>query len=450
MKIVEVHSLLSGIDQTLAHLDNQEKQVKAIEAAIENIVSLEDSLKGQGGQSIRSFYQEQHLSFIAFYQQTIESYKETLKILKNELLSIEPDHNGFIRESFLQHDLKNGLNHLKINTVEMTNEANSIIDSVSDIVSLPKLQDEHFLQQISLSNQNIEQTVEKWYAFDSQQTNNLSLVEQQAERMKTYLQDMQTMFQKGSIKVDSYSKQLIEPIKSHDNIGTKKIHLEEKSIFSETELDGTVPFTGTNLVSTLSEGAAVAHTTYKASKGYKVIRNQGNVKITNGGSIQRKKNPPGRKRATNQIYEKTYIDSQMKQGNYVKGAEFSGVKGAVNAALKNKLTPVAITLDVISDTKENLEQGASKSKVAGDILGSIAVGVGTTAVATSLTIFALPAAGVVTLAAAGFAVAVGVTYLTEGFKLNVDKNKDGEKDSIKDLVKFELGEGIRTVAGWLK
>ena len=280
MKIVEVHSLLSGIDQTLAHLDNQEKQVKAIEAAIENIVSLEDSLKGQGGQSIRSFYQEQHLSFIAFYQQTIESYKETLKILKNELLSIEPDHNGFIRESFLQHDLKNGLNHLKINTVEMTNEANSIIDSVSDIVSLPKLQDEHFLQQISLSNQNIEQTVEKWYAFDSQQTNNLSLVEQQAERMKTYLQDMQTMFQKGSIKVDSYSKQLIEPIKSHDNIGTKKIHLEEKSIFSETELDGTVPFTGTNLVSTLSEGAAVAHTTYKASKGYKVIRNQGNVKIT--------------------------------------------------------------------------------------------------------------------------------------------------------------------------
>lgn len=450
MKIVEVHSLLSGIDQILSHLDNQEKQVKAIEAAIENIVSLEDSLKGQGGQSIRSFYQEQHLSFIAFYQQTIESYKETLKMLKNELLSIEPDHNGFIRESFLQHDLKNGLNHLKINTVEMTNEANSIIDSVSDIVSLPKLQDEHFLQQISLSNQNIEQTVEKLHAFDSQQTNKLSLVEQQAERMKTYLQDMQTMFQKGSIKVDSYSKQLIEPIKSRDNVGAKKIHLAEESVLSDVEFDGTVPFTGTNLVSTLSEGAAVAHTTYKASKGYKVIRDQGNVKITNGSPIQRKKNPPGRQRATNQMYDKSYIDSQMKRGNYVKGAAFSGPKGAVNAALKNKLTPVAIGIDVWSDTQENLKEGASKSKIAGDVLGSIAVGVGTTAVAAAITVAALPTAGVVALATAGFAASIGMNILTEGVKLNIDKNKDGEKDNIKDLVKFGLGKGIRTVAGWLK
>lgn len=100
MKVLEVQSLISGIDQTLNCLNNQENKMQEIESAIKSIVFLEQSLKGYGGQSIRSFYQEQHLSFIAFYQQTIDSYKESLKTLKNELLTLESNQNGFIHESF--------------------------------------------------------------------------------------------------------------------------------------------------------------------------------------------------------------------------------------------------------------------------------------------------------------------------------------------------------------
>lgn len=451
MKVLEVQSLISGIDQTLNCLNNQENQMQEIESAIKSIVFLEQSLKGYGGQSIRSFYQEQHLSFIAFYQQTIDSYKESLKTLKNELLTLESNQNGFIHESFLQNELRNGLNRLKVNTMEMTDEANSIVDAVSDIVSLPRLQEEHFLQQLSLANQNVEQTLEKLHAFDSRQTNNLVLVEPNAERMKTYIQDMQTMFQKGSIKVDSYSKQLIEPIETYENMGAKKIHSEEDGVSSEIEIDLTTPFTGSNLFATTSEGAVAAHTAYRALHGYQVIRKDGKVKITDGKPIQRQKNPPGRKRATHRIYENSYIESQMKRGNYIKAAEFSGVKGAAVGAIKNKLTPISIGIDVFNDTKTNIEEGATNSKIAGDILGSIAVGVGTTAVAAGLTIAVLPAAaGVVSVAVAGFAASVGMNILTEGVKFNTDKNKDGEKDSIKDVVKFGFGEAVGTVAGWLK
>ncbi|MBT2680635.1 hypothetical protein J7E38_16620 [Bacillus sp. ISL-35] len=88
--------------------------------------------------------------------------------------------------------------------------------------------------------------------------------------------------------------------------------------------------------------------------------------------------------------------------------------------------------------------------MAGDIIGNVAVGAGAIVVG-GLAVAALPVgAGALTIAAVGLGVSVGVTYVTEGIKWNVDLDKDGEDDSIKDTVKTGLGKGIDTVAGWFK
>nr|WP_176552148.1 hypothetical protein [Bacillus cereus] len=52
------------------------------------------------------------------------------------------------------------------------------------------------------------------------------------------------------------------------------------------------------------------------------------------------------------------------------------------------------------------------------------------------------------VAAAGFAVSVGLTYFTEGVKWDVDLDGDGEDDSIKDMVKTGAKKAWSTVAGW--
>lgn len=100
MKIVEVDSITSGIDQIVECLTIQEDQMRQIKADIEGIVALNDSFKGKGGQAIRSFYKECHLTFISFYQNVVETYKNSLQTIKNELFSLEPAKDGFIRESF--------------------------------------------------------------------------------------------------------------------------------------------------------------------------------------------------------------------------------------------------------------------------------------------------------------------------------------------------------------
>ena len=53
MKIVEVDSLTSGIEQIVECLTIQEDQMRQIKANIEEMVALNDSLKGKGGQAIK-------------------------------------------------------------------------------------------------------------------------------------------------------------------------------------------------------------------------------------------------------------------------------------------------------------------------------------------------------------------------------------------------------------
>ncbi|MES5893283.1 hypothetical protein QCI75_10185 [Bacillus cereus group sp. RP43] len=100
----------------------------------------------------------------------------------------------------------------------------------------------------------------------------------------------------------------------------------------------------------------------------------------------------------------------------------------------------AIGWDVINDTKENIENKASKTKIAGDIIGDAAIGVGTTAVSAFAGAKVGAAVGTVAGACFGFGVSIGASILTDGIKFNKgDWNHDGKQDSIKDRVKSGIG-----------
>jgi hypothetical protein len=226
----------------------------------------------------------------------------------------------------------------------------------------------------------------------------------------------------------------------------------KESFLGMTELDGFAPFDGTNLIGTLLDAGVAFNVGYKVLRGFEIIRDsKGKVKMKDGQPIQRKKDPKGRKRVKYKIYDESYIKSQASKGNYIDAASYSkNIRVAAGAAVKDKLGWVSVGIDVVSDTKENIADNASNSKMAGDILGNVAVGAGAI-VAGGLAVAALPVgAGALTIAAVGLGVSVGVTYVTEGIKWNVDLDKDGEDDSVKDIVKTGLGKGIDTVAGWFK
>ncbi|MGG4431359.1 T7SS effector LXG polymorphic toxin [Bacillus licheniformis] len=215
MKTLDVQALHNAIDQTLEQLKQQSDEIAKVKKAVEGITSLDDALKGKGGDAIRAFYEECHTPFLQFYDTFIEEYSSALKKMKSALNSLEPNHNGFISQSFLGHELENGLNAADRTTKHLVSKTNATIAKVSHIVDLPDLNDSGFHEQNQKALKEISTTLEKLHAFDRGQTNALKTAENDLETMQRYIARLEKMYTGPKIEITSYQKGAI--LKSDDN-----------------------------------------------------------------------------------------------------------------------------------------------------------------------------------------------------------------------------------------
>src|SRR5579875_2344969 len=170
MKVLDVHGFHSGLNEIQKQLQNLAEQNQELQAAVNGIISLEDSLKGMAGQSIRTYYQEVHQNFLLFFQTFLEDYDKIIEKIKQSLQELEPAENGFIHEAFLDFNLQQGLKKIETITVQLTGEANCIMQAVQDIVSLPRLDNERALYEINRPKQKVKPTIQDLHHFDRQST----------------------------------------------------------------------------------------------------------------------------------------------------------------------------------------------------------------------------------------------------------------------------------------
>jgi hypothetical protein len=233
---------------------------------------------------------------------------------------------------------------------------------------------------------------------------------------------------------------------------------EKESFLGMTGFNWMAPFDGLgNSFGTISSAAAVADVAYRVQNGYmvKFELDRKNKRVTWRDSHDAAKNHKkanGRPR-DHKIYYLRDIEQKIKSGtassNMREIDARMNTSSAVKAGLLNKLGWVSVAIDSYTDTSENLQNNASTDKIAGDIIGNIVVGGGTTAVAAAFTVGLLPlSAPVLAVAAAGAGFSVLLTYVAEGITWDVDLDGDGEDDTIKDMVKTGAKQAWTTVAGW--
>ncbi|KMM54370.1 hypothetical protein ACH95_20120, partial [Bacillus glycinifermentans] len=206
MKTLDVQALHNAIDQTLEQLKQQSDEIANLKKSVDGITSLDDALKGKGGDAIRTFYEECHTPFLRFYESFIQEYKSALKKIKNTLNSLEPTHNGYISQAFLEHDLENGLNEANAKTSMLVSKADATIAKVSHIVDLPDLNDNDFHEQNRRALKDINQTIEKLHTFDREQTSALKTAENDLETMQQYIKRLEKMYTGPKIEIATYQK----------------------------------------------------------------------------------------------------------------------------------------------------------------------------------------------------------------------------------------------------
>ncbi|MDQ0213617.1 putative ribonuclease toxin of YeeF-YezG toxin-antitoxin module [Oikeobacillus pervagus] len=218
MKVLEVSSLQEGIDQIIQRIESSFGQISAIQRAVRDFYQLDEALKGEGGKAIRHFYNECHQPFLIFLAQSLVDYQMALEKLKEAVKTFEPNHSGLIRETFLEQNVEDGLCHVKEKTEELTDEANRIIQSVEDIVSLQKIDDSEVMNNIQLGRKYAETTVEELHILDTYGVSLLKKTEENIQTMGTYLSELESKFQSGGLTIENYRVEAIQDIAFHQTI----------------------------------------------------------------------------------------------------------------------------------------------------------------------------------------------------------------------------------------
>ncbi|SEM77204.1 Predicted ribonuclease, toxin component of the YeeF-YezG toxin-antitoxin module [Paenisporosarcina quisquiliarum] len=202
MKILDVDLFQDGLKRNIAMLDRLESEIEAIQRTVEGLVGMEDELKGEGGNAIRAFYAECHLPLLQYFLVSAAGYKQVLQQMENALYALEPDTSGHIVEQFLEGEVEQGLTTIAQLTENLTNESNSIMDQVSDIVALQHLNDSGVQESVLNAKRKRDDTVGRLQEFDATQTAALLPFEQDMDAMDTWIQNMEEMFNSNLTDID--------------------------------------------------------------------------------------------------------------------------------------------------------------------------------------------------------------------------------------------------------
>ncbi|MCY7752977.1 LXG domain-containing protein [Bacillus haynesii] len=476
MKTLDVQAFQTGLDRTLTELKNQTDEISKVKQSVKGLTSLDDALKGAGGEAIRSFYEECHTTFLLFYESFISDYKGLLEKTKSALHSLEPNQNGFISQSFLENELHDGVSQAESLTGRLTSKANQTMATVSHIVDLPDLDDSAVNENSKKAQRQISETLEKLHTFDREQTNALKAAKEDLDTMKQYIQQLEKMYTGPKIEISEYKSGSILKPQNDSTISQAPGSLQndlqnpgetpmEKMLgrFSEKDEKGKIddttkeelPFEIDWTYPVASAGSLYSTTTAATDFGKNVkhvkkdkVKIERKVKFKKDGTeLRRYKVKNGEAIGLKgKSYDESWIKSQVKAGNNPEIAKLTRPSSALKSAMKSKLGWAGVAITTGEDLINNLnDPNASVEKTVGDAtvdvgMGAATLGVG--AVASALVI----AGGAPIIAAAGVSLiaTIGISELLGGVKWGKDKK------SITDMAKDSVESGLKTVAGWFK
>jgi len=173
LKVLEVESLQAGIENAVKDIDKMSEQLSAVQRAVRDFHSLDDALKGQGGEAIRSFYKDCHEPFLIYLHQSFIDYKTILNEMKEAIDSFEANPSGYVKQEYLESDVEDGLDTVENTTVELTADANSIIDSISDLVAIKSIDESEVVDNVGRGKEKSAEVVEELNILDDYSTSRL-------------------------------------------------------------------------------------------------------------------------------------------------------------------------------------------------------------------------------------------------------------------------------------
>ena len=195
MKILVRTALFPEIESIQKTIKEIQIEIRKTRSAIMELIELEDGLQGKTGEAIRTFYDTVHLPFLTQFEKTLTNYSESMLETKNNFLSYDSNKAVFIHEGLLKNEVIRGLDEALHTTEGLVSEANTIMGSVSDIISLSPLSMDEFAEYIMKGKRYIHEVViQNLYDLDKSRKSALIDIHTNLKTIYTYLKSVDISF----------------------------------------------------------------------------------------------------------------------------------------------------------------------------------------------------------------------------------------------------------------
>ncbi|EMR05311.1 transposase protein [Bhargavaea cecembensis DSE10] len=248
-KVLDVRLLEEGLDRNGEMLTRLKGELEPLLAQTEKLISMGEAFKGEGGSAIRGFYEACHIPFLKYAIMFCDEATSAMAHISSALSALEPSPDGYIDEPFLEAEVEQGLIEIGRLTDRLTNETNAIMDSVSDIVALPHLDDSVVQEGVRDSRKKKDDTVEHLNQFDADTAGSLRGLFDAVNQMTDWVVRLAGLFEEGSLltefeqsqwKVLTYNNEVRSAIEDAEAEAIKACALGDDQLLVGTEVAASI------------------------------------------------------------------------------------------------------------------------------------------------------------------------------------------------------------------
>lgn len=186
--------LLSNMSHQLTSLENGLQQV---DYSLKSLV--ETDFTGNGAEAIKYFYFNSHIPLIKYWRLSIKDGQNILNQIEQMSKSFDSASQAVVNQDFIDNEVSSQLQKHSMHISDITNEVNSLIRNISDIVSVPEITDENFQNRIQNAEKCIKDTVEELHELDLNSLNALERFEDAVLPIEKYISELAKSIEVGNI-----------------------------------------------------------------------------------------------------------------------------------------------------------------------------------------------------------------------------------------------------------
>jgi len=235
MKFINVDELVGEINRIVNTKKEDDKKLESTYNVIQDVMNLDNVLKGEIGNAIKDHLNTLHIPVIIIFRQFITRYMNDLQNILSQIQAFEND-SGFIRQDFIETIVKPSLNRLKSVTVDIVDNINAEISSISDLIAPTRVNSSMFESAIENAKRYASETIEELNSLDKTVTNLIRENETLLNELNQLVKKIKTWTENGIHLGEKEIKEIEEYFLESDII-QKMVEQSEELV--ETEGDST-------------------------------------------------------------------------------------------------------------------------------------------------------------------------------------------------------------------